>query len=311
MKNAQNQRKNTKKPRKCTLFAVSKHRNSRKIDGVPTETGQKIIHETKYKQDRTRTTTMRNLPIVTRALLWANFLVFLLDMLLQKYGVNLDTWLGLHYITAEHFYFWQPLTYMFMHANFSHIFCNMFAVLMFAPVLENEWGSKRFLIYYLVCGIGAAAVQEAVWALMYQSGLSTMTAAAAAYYIDPLITIGASGAVFGVLFAFGWLFPNVPMYILFVPIPIRARVFVIIYAVIELFAGLHSVVGAGADNVAHFAHLGGMLFGWLLLLWWRSGYGNKLRWQWQIWKGKLSTHGHSTEDEKDKDYSDYHYQKRV
>ncbi len=254
---------------------------------------------------------MRNLPIVTRALLWANFLVFLLDMLLQKYGVNLDQWLGLHYITAEHFYAWQPLTYMFMHANFSHIFCNMFAVLMFAPVLENEWGSKRFLTYYLVCGIGAAFVQEAVWALMYQPDLSAMTSAAAAYYIDPLLTIGASGAVFGVLFAFGWLFPNVPMYILFVPIPIRARVFVIIYAVIELFAGLHSVVGAGADNVAHFAHLGGMLFGWLLLLWWRSGYGNKLRWQWQIWKGKLNSHARHPQDEKDKDYSDYHYQKRV
>ncbi len=255
--------------------------------------------------------TMRNLPIVTRALLWANFIVFLLDMLLQKYGIQLDLWFGLHYLTAEHFYLWQPLTYMFMHANFGHIFCNMFAVLMFAPVLENEWGSKRFLIYYLVCGIGAALVQEAVWAMMYQSSMAGMTAAAAAYYIDPLITIGASGAVFGVLFAFGWLFPNVPMYILFVPIPIRARVFVIIYAAIELFAGLHSVVGAGADNVAHFAHLGGMLFGWLLLLWWRSGKGDTLRYKWNSWVRGLRNKHTRLDSSKDKDYSDYHYQRRV
>lgn len=254
---------------------------------------------------------MRNLPIVTRALLWANFLVFLFDMLLRKYGIQLSDWLGLHYFVAEHFYFWQPLTYMFMHANFGHIFCNMFAVLMFAPVLENEWGSKRFLIYYLVCGIGAAFVQEAVWALMYQSGLSAMTSAAAAYYIDPLVTIGASGAVFGVLFAFGWLFPNVPMYILFVPIPIRARVFVIIYAVIELFAGLGGMVGAFGDNVAHFAHLGGMLFGWLLLLWWRSGKGNNLRFRWNVFVRRLRDKCPRTDNSKDKDYSDYHYQKRV
>ncbi len=254
---------------------------------------------------------MRNLPIVTRALLWANFLVFLLDMLLRKYGIQISDWLGLHYVVAEHFYFWQPLTYMFLHADFGHIFCNMFAVLMFAPVLENEWGSKRFLIYYLVCGIGASLVQEAVWALMYQSGLSSMTAAAAAYYIDPLVTIGASGAVFGVLFAFGWLFPNVPMYILFVPVPIRARVFVIIYAVIELFAGLGGMVGAFGDNVAHFAHLGGMLFGWLLLLWWRSGRGNNFRFRWNTFVRRLQNRFPRADNEKDKDYSDYHYQKRV
>lgn len=252
---------------------------------------------------------MRNLPTVTRYILWTNILVFLFDLLLRRYGVQLSTYLGLHYFTAEQFHFWQPLTYMFMHANFSHIFFNMFAVLMFAPVLENEWGSKRFLIYYLVCGIGAGLVQEAVWAAMYQPTLATMTAAQAAHWINPLITIGASGAVFGILFAFGWLFPNVPMYIFLIPIPIRARVLVIGYAVIELIAGLGDIIGSG-DNVAHFAHLGGMLFGWLLLLWWRRHNYDSPRW-WDNFKNRFRDKFPRLDSTKDKDYSDYHYHKRV
>lgn len=255
---------------------------------------------------------MRNLPIVTRSILWANVLVFLLDAVLQRYGVSLSAVCGLHYFSAQQFFFWQPFTYMFLHADFGHIFFNMFAVLMFAPVLEREWGPRRFLVYYLVCGIGAGLMQEAVWAMMYQPTLSAMTAQQAAYYINPLITIGASGAVFGILFAFGWLFPNVPLFIMFVPIPIRARVFVIIYAVIELLAGLGSVVGAG-DHVAHFAHLGGMLFGWLLLLWWRHGEDNwsyKIRRWWHNFTNRFRKHPR-LDSTADKDYSDYHYQKRV
>lgn len=255
---------------------------------------------------------MRNLPIVTRSILWANIIVFLLDMVLRRTGIQLSDLCGLHYFTAQQFHIWQPLTYMFLHADLGHIFCNMFAVLMFAPVLEREWGWKRFLTYYVVCGVGAGLVQEAVWALMYQSTLSAMAAAQAAYFINPLVTIGASGAVFGILFAFGWLFPNVPLFIMFVPIPIRARVFVIIYAAIELFAGLGGVVGAG-DHVAHFAHLGGMLFGWLLLLWWRHVSDNgssDLRRRWLQFTNRFRKHPR-LDGSTDKDYSDYHYQKRV
>ncbi|MGM9837227.1 MAG: rhomboid family intramembrane serine protease [Paludibacteraceae bacterium] len=249
---------------------------------------------------------MRNLPPVTRYLLLTNFIVWLLDAVLSRYGIRLSDIFGLHYFAASQYYLWQPFTYMFMHANFGHIFCNMFAVLMFAPVLENEWGSRKFLLYYLVCGVGAGLVQEAVWALMYQPTLNTMTVAYAARYINPLVTIGASGAVFGILFAFGWLFPNVPMYILFVPIPIRARVFVIIYAVIELMAGMGSMIGISGDNVAHFAHLGGMLFGWLLLLWWRHGD----RW-WRRLKQSFRSRFPRLDSAKDDHYSDYHYQRRV
>lgn len=254
---------------------------------------------------------MRNLPTVTRYLLLSNFVVWMLDVVLQRYGIQLTNIFGLHYFTAEQFYFWQPFTYMFMHANFGHIFCNMFAVLMFAPVLENEWGSRKFLIYYLVCGIGAALVQEAVWALMFQSSFSAMPAVKAAAYANGLVTIGASGAVFGVLFAFGWLFPNVPMYILFVPIPIRARIFVIIYALIELFAGLGGMIGFTGDNVAHFAHLGGMLFGWLLLLWWRHGKGDDISRWWRNLRRKFHDKYPRLDSTRNKDYSDYHYQKRV
>ncbi|MBQ8100938.1 MAG: rhomboid family intramembrane serine protease [Paludibacteraceae bacterium] len=195
------------------------------------------------------------MPAVTKNLIVINFICWLADYVLTR-NLHLPVvqWLGLHYWGSPDFHLWQPLTYMFMHAGFDHIFFNMFAVLMFAPPLEERWGSKRFLIYYLISGIGAAVVQELVWWGMYGPAAA------------PAVTIGASGAVFGILFAFGWLFPDVKMFLMFIPIPIPARIFVGLYAVVELFLG---VAGFSGDNVAHFAHLGGMLFGWLLLLWWR------------------------------------------
>lgn len=237
---------------------------------------------------------MRNLPSVTKTLLLANVAVWLLDVVIAKYGISLTALLGLHYISADAFHWWQPLTYMFMHANFSHLFFNMFAVLMFGPVLEQEWGVKKFIFYYIFCGIGAAIAQEAVWAMQINHLLSIYTPdSVMANYANMVVTIGASGAVFGILLAFGWLFPDVPMFIIFIPIPIRARIFVIIYAFIELFAGIANLSG---DNVAHFAHLGGMIFGLLPLLWWK--YAPKLR------------RKNSVEHE-DKDYSDYHYRQRL
>ena len=196
-----------------------------------------------------------------------------------------------------------------MHANLSHIFFNMFAVWMFAPVIENEWGAGRFLIYYIVCGLGAAVVQEAVWALMLSNMSASYDATSIAYYGTMLNTIGASGAVFGILFAFGWLYPDVPMYIIFFPIPIRARTFVIIYALIELFAGLGSVAGLTADHVAHFAHLGGLLFGWLLILYWRH-----INWRepkiigW--WQALIQRLRHDSDDSDDR-FKDYHYHQRL
>lgn len=227
---------------------------------------------------------MRNLPTVTKNLLLINLIVWLLDGVLSNRGIHLSGILGLFPLTGGMFHIWQPLTYMFMHAGFSHLFFNMFAVWMFGPVLEREWGEKKYLTYYLVCGLGAAIVQMLVWWVLK---------------IDYSCTIGASGAVFGILFAFGWLFPDVEMMLLFPPIPMRARTFVILYAAVELFLGIGSVTGGAlfsADHVAHFAHLGGMLFGWLLLLWWR--------------RPRRFPRLDDTED-RDKDYSGYHYQRRV
>ena len=267
----------------------------------------------------------RNLPPITKNLLLINLICWLADLALGRHGIDLTHWLGLHYVMAPDFYLWQPLTYMFMHANFSHLFFNMFAVMMFGPALEERWGGKRFLIYYLITGLGAAIVQESVWALQLQPILNTVSPTMATALANRVVTIGASGAVFGILLAFGWLFPDVRMFILFIPIPIRARVLVLIYALIELFAGLAPTSG---DNVAHFAHLGGMLFGWVLLLWWRfrgyagcdapgiDWYGIK-RWFTSLWdkiRDKWderfpNDHPRIKRDDDSKDYRDYHYHK--
>lgn len=272
---------------------------------------------------------MRNLPPVTKNLLIITLIAYFADFVFARQGIDFTHVFGLHYITASEFYIWQPITYMFMHANFSHIFCNMFAVLMFGPALEQRWGSKRFLIFYFITGIGAAIVQEVVWAIQIQPALNAIDPMLAAQLANRMVTIGASGAVFGILFAFGWLFPDVRMFILFIPIPIRARVLVLLYALFELFAGLAPSAG---DNVAHFAHLGGMLFGWLLLLWWRyRGYdgcdtppidwSGVKRWFSNLWQrfmqlieslwSKLfpKRHPRIRKDDDSKDYRDYHYHK--
>ena len=125
---------------------------------------------------------MRNIPTVTRYLLVANFIVMMLAALMQRHGINLNEICGLHYYAANSFHWWQPLTYMFLHADFGHIFFNMFAVWMFAPVIEQEWGQRRFLIYYLVCGVGAAFIQELVWALMLSNMSAAYDIASIAYY---------------------------------------------------------------------------------------------------------------------------------
>ena len=263
---------------------------------------------------------MRNLPTVTRYLLIANFCFWILTVFLERYGIYLNNIGGLHFYAAQSFHWWQPVTYMFLHANFSHIFFNMFAVWMFGPMIEREWGARRFLIYYLVCGLGAAFIQEVVWTLMLSNMSATYSAASIASYAFQLNTIGASGAVFGILFAFGWLYPDVPMFIFFIPIPIRARVFVIIYALIELFAGLGSVAGLTADNVAHFAHLGGLLFGWLLILYWKHNNWQEPR-VFKLWdriksriESRRNARGNSSNsrlDSTDDRFRDYHYQRRV
>ena len=189
--------------------------------------------------------SFRMLPPVVKHLLIINLIVFLATMVLERYGSsNITSMLALNSVATGRFRFWQLFTYMFMHAGWSHILVNMFALWMFGYVLENFWGSRRFLVYYLVCGIGAGVCNLLVpgWGL----------------------TVGASGAVYGILLAFGMMFPNERIYFYFL-IPIKAKWFVIGYAALELIQGLFY----SYDGVAHFAHLGGMLVGLLLILWWR------------------------------------------
>ncbi|MDR1120001.1 MAG: rhomboid family intramembrane serine protease [Dysgonamonadaceae bacterium] len=203
-----------------------------------------------------RNTFLSHIPPVTKNILIINLILWLASTILLRTGISLDYILGLHYVESGTFKFYQPITYLFMHGSFSHIFFNMFAVFMFGRVLEETWGSKQFLIYYLITGIGAAVIQECVWFFTLPP-----------LYYDFALTIGASGAVFGILLAFGMMFPNIPLYLMFIPIPIKAKYFVTGYGLIELFLGIASFSG---DNVAHFAHLGGMLFGYFLIIYWKK-----------------------------------------
>lgn len=213
------------------------------------------------------------LPLVVKNLLIINGIFFLATIAMDTvWHVDLAKYLGLHYIGASDFRPYQFVTYMFMHGSFAHLFFNMFALWMFGNAIENTWGSKRFLIYYMVCGIGAGLVQELVQYIQYADAfvgydrvrISANQVVAVADYLNMLTTVGASGAVYGILLAFGMTWPNSRIYIYFA-IPIKAKWFVIIYGLLELFSGFR-----GVDNVAHFAHLGGMIFGLILILYWRK-----------------------------------------
>ena len=235
-------------------------------------------------------TIMNSIPTVTKNLLIINVLAFFGMIVAEKYDIDLNYWLGLHFVLSEDFNAAQLITYMFMHGGWTHIFFNMFAVWMFGSVLEQVWGPKRFLFYYLVCGIGAGLVQELVTGIRYYDMLPSVPPEMVDLamreggsvikdgmnYSHPVLgafnallngtTVGASGAVYAILLAFGMLFPNQQMFIMFLPIPIKAKYIVIGYALIELYSGF---INSPMDNVAHFAHLGGMVFGFILIMYWR------------------------------------------
>ena len=263
------------------------------------------------------------LPPVVKNLLIINIILFLATIsLANTLHIDLSDILGLHYFASQKFHFWQIITYMFMHGGFGHIFFNMFALWMFGSAIENFWGPKRFLTYYLITGIGAALLHYIIYFYQIrpvmtvindyianpdhdkllaffgssnfqnysqdiqesfaqfrqhynelisshhpQQALTLSIDFMQQYKIDFLnqpVIIGASGAVFGLLIAFGMMFPNSLIYIYFA-IPVKAKYFVIAYGAIELFSG---VSGHAADNVAHFAHIGGMIFGFILLKLW-------------------------------------------
>ena len=213
-------------------------------------------------------TGFRVLPPVVKHLLIINVLMFLATFTLERFKIDLTDYLGLHFFLAKDFMPYQFFTYMFMHANFTHLFFNMFALWMFGNTLENIWGSKRFLLFYVICGLGAGVCQEIVQFIDFEirtdwNGLNILNDEIRVI-LNTWNTVGASGAIYGLLLAFGMMFPNAMIYLYFL-LPIKAKWFVIGYAVIELFSGL-----TGGGNVAHFAHLGGMLFGLALILYWRK-----------------------------------------
>ena len=245
---------------------------------------------------------LSSIPVVTKNLIIINVLFWAASAVLPKFGIDIQAFLGLHYIGSDKFLPSQLITYMFMHdpTSFGHVFFNMFGVFMFGRILEQLWGPKRFLIYYMVTGIGAGIIQELTWYidirpfleainnysptgdnsvlssyLNIQQGIAYSAGTlfqAKEMVLNSMLTVGASGAVFGILLGFGMLFPNAPLFLMFIPIPIKAKYMVIGYGLIELITGVANFSG---DKVAHFAHLGGMLFGFFLIRYWKKkGIGN-------------------------------------
>ncbi len=223
---------------------------------------------------------MFRITTITKNLLIINALMFIATWVFARQGVDLGNLLGLHFVLAPNFNVLQLLTYMFMHANFQHLFFNMFALWMFGCVVEDTLGPRRFLVYYFVCGIGAGLMQEiAQFGEFYQMACSQVpgfsigdtvrVAQNSSRLLSLWTTVGASGAVYSILLAFGMLFPDNRIFIFPLPVPIKAKWFVCVYILVELW----SAIAVSNDNVAHYAHLGGMLFGWLLMRHWRDNPG--------------------------------------
>ncbi|MRR18598.1 rhomboid family intramembrane serine protease [bacterium] len=230
------------------------------------------------------------MPPVVKNLIIINVVMLILTELLKISGINLNGILGLYFPKSEFFRSWQVVTHMFMHGDFIHLLFNMFALWMFGRVLEQVWGPKRFLLYYLATGLGAAFFFELVQFIQYNKAMAILTPEQLQYVYDSggeavnqgknfadaqmgklnsilnVPVVGASGAVYGVLLAFGVLFPNTQLMFIFPPIPVKAKYVVIGYAAIELYLAITSP----GSNIAHTAHLGGMIFGYLLIRYWRK-----------------------------------------
>lgn len=239
---------------------------------------------------------MKRMPPAVAGLLIVNVAVFAAGYLLPGGRDRLEIWGALWYPANGHFGVWQVVTYMFLHANTGHIFFNMFALVSFGRILETLWGPQRFLLFYLLCGIGAGLIQTGLnWhdfnglhdslvaAGMTPDAIRTaLVTGTSEATLDPAVrttliglyrvyagaTLGASGAIYGVLVAFGLLFPNAKLALMFVPVPIAAKYFIPGLLLLDLFSGVTGLSLFGA-SIAHFAHLGGAAIGFSLMLWWR------------------------------------------
>ena len=220
------------------------------------------------------------IPVVTRNILIVNAIFFIATLINENFMVST---FGLFYPASQYFRWWQPLTHMFMHGGFWHLFFNMYTLFIFGMAVERTIGERKFLIFYFVCGLGAAALHMGVQALQASALLNQMAdagtdAALAAGYGKALAaakayaqlkltpTVGASGAIYGVLLGYAFLYPDNQMTLLFPPVTLSAKWMVLIFLGIELLTGVTGTL----DGVAHFAHLGGALFGWLMMIWWKK-----------------------------------------
>lgn len=209
---------------------------------------------------------MYQTPPVVKNLIIANCMM-LLAVSVLPFGDDIIRYLALFNAESPFFHSFQVVSYMFLHGGLEHLFFNMFALWMFGRTLEYELGSQRFMTYYLVCGIGAALLQLGVgWIEYHHAAALYGEMSPTARMLLQVPTVGASGAVFGLLLAYGVLHPNAIIMLLFPPIPIKAKWFVLIYGLLELFFGM----SGRQPGVAHFAHLGGMLWGFLLLWYWKK-----------------------------------------
>jgi membrane associated rhomboid family serine protease len=217
---------------------------------------------------------LNNIPPVTKNIIIINVLVFLLQQVVPGFNLNF----GLHFFKSPDFEPYQLITHMFMHGGFYHILFNMYGVYMFGAALEQRMGSQKFFSYFLMTGFGAVILHFAsmYWESyaivnqieqVFNAGSLTAEQYSNAYFNTFSITVGASGALFGVLAGFAMLFPNQRLFLMFIPVPIKAKYFVLFYAAYELYIGISNSPG---DNIAHFAHLGGALFGFIILKVWQS-----------------------------------------
>ena len=211
---------------------------------------------------------LSNIPTATKNIIIINVLVMIMTSLNQ--GFMYETF-ALFYPTSPFFHWWQPVTHMFMHGGFFHLFFNMYTLYFFGRVLEERWGAKKFLIFYFVTGLGAALIHTGVeWIQMNhwmsQVAKGSMAAQAKIHALKMTPTVGASGAIYGVLMGFAMLYPDAILSLVFPPVSMKAKWFVLIFGGIELLTGITGVGG----GIAHFAHLGGLIFGYLLIMYWKK-----------------------------------------
>ena len=223
-----------------------------------------------YQYDSGSRGFMSNVPAAVKNIIIINVLVMIMTSLNREFMFE---HFALFYPTSPFFHWWQPVTHMFMHGGFWHLFFNMYTLYIFGSVLERVWGTRKFLVFYFVTGLGAALIHTGVEWIQMQSWLGQAAEGSAAalssiHALKMTPTVGASGAIYGVLMGYAMLYPDSVLTLIFPPVSMKAKWFVLIFAAIELLTG---VTGTGG-GIAHFAHLGGLIFGYLLILFWKRNH---------------------------------------